>query len=47
MAKLYLNKIIDGEINPATEEAWILADVPALWRAEVQELLNDQTHDST
>ena len=42
MVKLYLNKIMNGEINPKTQEAWCVADVPLLWRAEVQEALNAQ-----
>lgn len=37
MAKLYLNKINSGEME--------LNDVPIEWRAEVEELLNDETHD--
>lgn len=28
MAKLFINKIKSGEINPATGEAWKLEDVP-------------------
>lgn len=39
MAKLFLNKIKSGEINPATGEAWKLEDVPMLWRAEVEAML--------
>ena len=41
MAKLFLNKIKSGEINPLTNEAWKLEDVPMLWRAEVVELLSE------
>ena len=41
MAKLFLNKIKSGEINPLTNEAWKLEDVPMLWRAEVQALLDE------
>ena len=40
MAKLYLKKIKNGELNIATGEAWELKDVPVLWRVEVEELLN-------
>ena len=39
MAKLYLQKINNGEINSATGEVWKLEDVPMLWRAEVEALL--------
>ncbi len=39
MAKLFINKIKSGEINPATGEAWKLEDVPMLWRAEVEAML--------
>ena len=40
MAKLYLQKINNPEINAQTGEAWKLQDVPMLWRVEVEELLN-------
>lgn len=43
MAKLFLNKIKSGEINPATGEAWRIEDVPMLWQQDVQELLNQET----
>jgi hypothetical protein len=39
MAKLYLLKINNKEINPQTGEAWKLEDVPMLWRAEVEAML--------
>ena len=42
MVKLYLNKIMNGEVNPKTQEAWCIADVPTLWRAEVQEAVDEQ-----
>ena len=42
MAKLYLQKINNGEVNPFTGEVWKLEDVPMLWRAEVEELLENQ-----
>ena len=44
MAKIYYRKIIAGDINPATGEAWKIEDVPERWRAEVQELLNGNTN---
>ena len=47
MAKLYYNKIIGQEINPATEEVWNIDDVPTIWRAEVEELINDKNLEST
>ena len=43
MLKLYLNKIMNGEINTQTQEAWCVADVPLLWRTQVQEALDAQT----
>lgn len=39
MAKLYARKINNGEINSATGEVWKLEDVPMLWRAEVEAML--------
>jgi len=41
MAKLFLAKIKSGEINPTTGEVWKIEDVPMLWRAEVQALLDE------
>lgn len=32
MARFYGLKIKNGEINPKTGAAWVLADVPKLWR---------------
>lgn len=43
MAKLYLQKINNGEINPATNEVWKLEDVPMLWQQDVRELINQET----
>ena len=43
MAKLYLQKINNQEINIVTGEAWELKDVPMLWRVEVEELLHAET----
>ena len=40
MVKLYLNKIMNGSINPQTQEVWCVEDVPLLWRAQIQEALN-------
>ena len=41
MAKIYLQKINNQEINTLTGEAWKLEDVPMLWRSEVQALLEE------
>ena len=46
MVKLYLNKIMNGEINSQTQEAWCVADVPLLWRAEVQEAVDAKNLES-
>ena len=43
MAKIYLKKFKNKEMNIATGEAWKLEDVPMLWRAEVQEALDENT----
>ena len=43
MAKLYLQKINNQEINSATGEVWKLEDVPMLWRTQVEELLDAET----
>ena len=40
MVKLYLQKINNQEINALTGEAWKLEDVPMLWRAEVEGMLD-------
>lgn len=40
MAKLYYNKIVKQEINNGTGLAWELSDVPELWRAEVEIMIN-------
>jgi len=45
MAKIYLKKIKNKEMNTATGEAWKLKDVPVFWRVEVEELLNAETID--
>ena len=42
MAKLYLQKINNQEINTLTGEVWKLEDVPMLWRDEVEGLLENQ-----
>ena len=42
MAKLYLQKINNQEINALTGEAWKLEDVPMLWRAEEREVLDEK-----
>ncbi len=40
MAKLYLKKIKNKDLNIKTGEVWKLQDVPMLWRDEVEGLLN-------
>ena len=45
MAKLYLQKITNREINPFTNEVWTLEDVPMLWRAEVGAMLEQIVRD--
>ncbi len=42
MAKLYYNKITNQETNPETGKAWVLEDVPQMWRAQVEEMLNEE-----
>jgi hypothetical protein len=42
MAKLYLQKINNQEINALTGEVWKLEDVPMLWRAQVEDLMEAQ-----
>jgi len=37
MVKLYVKKIVNGEINPATGETWKIDDVPERWREAVRE----------
>ena len=40
MNKLYFDKIIGEVINLKTDKVWCLEDVPTLWNASVEELLN-------
>ena len=46
MAKIYYRKIVSGDINPATGEAWVIDDVPARWRDEVQALLDGKQQEA-
>lgn len=41
MGKFYGVKIRDGEINPRTGSAWVLEDVPKLWRKATEKWLAD------
>ncbi|MDY3251210.1 MAG: hypothetical protein SOX32_12795 [Candidatus Choladocola sp.] len=41
MVKFYVEKIKNEVINPATEEAWKIEDVPKLWRGKVEKELQD------
>ena len=36
MAAYYGKKIKNGVINPKTGAAWVIADVPQLWRAATE-----------
>ena len=36
MARFYGTKILNEEINQKTEAAWVLADVPKLWRSATE-----------
>lgn len=40
MAKLYFDKIRNGETNFMTGEVWKIEDVPLLWRQQVQNMLD-------
>lgn len=41
MVKLYIKKIVNGDINPSTGQPWTIDDVPERWRAEVREQLEN------
>ena len=41
MARFYGTKILHEEINPKTGRAWVLSDVPKLWRAATAAWLED------
>lgn len=41
MVKLYVKKITEGAINPATGEVWKIDDVPERWREQVREALEN------
>lgn len=38
---LYVRKITEHQINPATGAAWTIEDVPIKWRDEVREALEN------
>ncbi len=40
MGAFYGSKILDGEINPKTGEAWKLEDVPSFWRKKTESWLD-------
>ena len=42
MVKYYVSKIQSGEINPKTDAAWQLEDVPKLWRKKVEAELHKE-----
>lgn len=41
MVKIYVKKIVNGEINPKTGKAWTIDDVPQKWREAVREELEN------
>ena len=41
VGRFYGTKIKNAEINPKTEEAWTLEDVPRLWKNATQKWLNE------
>lgn len=45
MAKLYFDKIRNGETNFMTGEVWKIEDVPLLWRQQVQEMLDSDENE--
>lgn len=36
MVTFYITKIRNKDINPSTEEAWKVEDVPNLWKKKVE-----------
>lgn len=44
MAAFYGTKILNGEINPKTGAAWVIGDVPRLWRARTQTWLDEHAN---
>lgn len=44
MAKLYFDKIKRQETNSMTGEIWAVEDVPSLWRAQVQKMIDEDDH---
>lgn len=43
MGAFYGRKIKNGEINPKTGAAWVIGDVPKLWRAATIKWLSEHT----
>lgn len=41
MVKIYVKKIRNGEINPATHMPWCIEDVPERWREQVRQALDE------
>ena len=37
MVTFYVSKILNGDINATTGEAWKIEDVPKLWQKKVKE----------
>ena len=42
MVKLYVKKILEGAINPATGAPWKIEDVPTRWQEQVREALENR-----
>lgn len=43
MGRFYGTKILNGEINPKTGEAWKIEDVPKLWKHATEVWLNENS----
>lgn len=42
MVELYVNKIVNGDTNLKTGDAWKIEDVPERWRDAVREALENE-----
>lgn len=45
MGEFYGKKIVSGEINPKTGEAWTIDDVPRLWKKKTQQWIEEHAND--
>lgn len=41
MVAFYVEKIKNKTMNPSTDQAWKIEDVPNLWRAKVEKALQE------